>query len=221
MVEHNLSVVSTLSDHITVLARGEVLAEGDYAAVSRNPEVMEAYLGAARMAERAAHWLAAGVAASTRGTANRTSCTASTSTCARRSGHAAGPQRRRQDDDAEVDHGRGLRGARARSLRRRRDDRAGAPTASRGSASRSVPEERGIFASLDVEENLMLPPRGRDGRPRPATDLRAVSQPARSACAARARSCRAASSRCSRSGAYCAPVRTCCCSTSPPKGWRR
>ena len=31
MVEHNLSVVSTLSDHITVLARGEILAEGDYA----------------------------------------------------------------------------------------------------------------------------------------------------------------------------------------------
>ena len=31
MVEHNLSVVSTLSDHITVLARGEVLAEGNYA----------------------------------------------------------------------------------------------------------------------------------------------------------------------------------------------
>jgi branched-chain amino acid transport system ATP-binding protein len=47
MVEHNLSVVSTLSDHITVLARGEVLAEGDYAAVSRHPKVMEAYLGTA------------------------------------------------------------------------------------------------------------------------------------------------------------------------------
>jgi branched-chain amino acid transport system ATP-binding protein len=46
MVEHNLSVVSTLSDHITVLARGEVLAQGDYAAVSRNPAVIEAYLGA-------------------------------------------------------------------------------------------------------------------------------------------------------------------------------
>ena len=45
MVEHNLSVVSTLSDHITVLARGEVLAEGDYAAVSGHPKVMEAYLG--------------------------------------------------------------------------------------------------------------------------------------------------------------------------------
>jgi branched-chain amino acid transport system ATP-binding protein len=46
MVEHNLSVVSTLSDHITVLARGEVLAQGDYAAVSTNPAVVEAYMGA-------------------------------------------------------------------------------------------------------------------------------------------------------------------------------
>ena len=46
MVEHNLSVVSTLSDHITVLARGEVLAQGEYAAVSKNPAVIEAYLGA-------------------------------------------------------------------------------------------------------------------------------------------------------------------------------
>jgi branched-chain amino acid transport system ATP-binding protein len=47
MVEHNLSVVSTLSDHITVLARGEVLAQGDYATVSKHPAVMEAYLGTA------------------------------------------------------------------------------------------------------------------------------------------------------------------------------
>src|SRR4029450_3540505 len=47
MVEHNLSVVSTLSDHITVLARGEVLAEGDYAHVSRHPSVVEAYMGRA------------------------------------------------------------------------------------------------------------------------------------------------------------------------------
>ena len=45
MVEHNLSVVSTLSDTITVLQRGEVLAEGDYAMVSKNPQVIEAYLG--------------------------------------------------------------------------------------------------------------------------------------------------------------------------------
>ena len=45
MVEHNLSVVETLSNTITVLARGEVLAQGDYASVSRNPEVVEAYMG--------------------------------------------------------------------------------------------------------------------------------------------------------------------------------
>ena len=45
MVEHNLSVVADLSQTITVLTRGRVLAEGDYAAVSRNPEVVEAYMG--------------------------------------------------------------------------------------------------------------------------------------------------------------------------------
>ena len=45
MVEHNMSVVADLSDTITVLARGEVLAEGDYAEVSSNPRVVEAYLG--------------------------------------------------------------------------------------------------------------------------------------------------------------------------------
>ena len=47
MVEHNLSVVADLSDTITVLARGEVLAEGDYHTVSRDPKVVQAYLGTA------------------------------------------------------------------------------------------------------------------------------------------------------------------------------
>jgi branched-chain amino acid transport system ATP-binding protein len=46
MVEHNLSVVSNLSDRITVLQRGEILAEGDYQSVSKDPRVVEAYLGA-------------------------------------------------------------------------------------------------------------------------------------------------------------------------------
>lgn len=45
MVEHNLSVVAALSDRITVLARGQVLAEGDYATVSKDPRVIEAYIG--------------------------------------------------------------------------------------------------------------------------------------------------------------------------------
>ncbi len=45
MVEHNLSVVANLSDRITVLTRGRVLAEGDYKTVSSDPLVREAYLG--------------------------------------------------------------------------------------------------------------------------------------------------------------------------------
>ena len=45
MVEHNLSVVENLTDRITVLQRGEILAEGDYKSVSANPEVVQAYLG--------------------------------------------------------------------------------------------------------------------------------------------------------------------------------
>ncbi|MBC7803703.1 MAG: ABC transporter ATP-binding protein [Candidatus Parcubacteria bacterium] len=45
MVEHNLSVVSDLSSTITVLQRGEILAEGDYETVSKNPAVIQAYLG--------------------------------------------------------------------------------------------------------------------------------------------------------------------------------
>ncbi|MFM9861504.1 ABC transporter ATP-binding protein [Pseudoxanthobacter sp. M-2] len=45
MVEHNISVVADLSDTITVLQRGAVLAEGPYAVVSKNPEVVQAYMG--------------------------------------------------------------------------------------------------------------------------------------------------------------------------------
>ena len=45
MVEHNLSVVEGLCDMITVLTRGRVLAEGNYATVSKNPDVITAYLG--------------------------------------------------------------------------------------------------------------------------------------------------------------------------------
>jgi len=45
MVEHNMKVVSTIADCITVLQRGEVRAEGTYDEVSNNPQVMEAYMG--------------------------------------------------------------------------------------------------------------------------------------------------------------------------------
>lgn len=46
MVEHNLSVVADLCDIITVLCRGEILTEGDYASVSQDPQTIEAYMGA-------------------------------------------------------------------------------------------------------------------------------------------------------------------------------
>jgi len=57
MVEHNMKVVSGISDTITVLARGAVLAEGDYATVAANPQVIEAYMGseAAELASPAGH----------------------------------------------------------------------------------------------------------------------------------------------------------------------
>ncbi|HXC38467.1 MAG TPA: ABC transporter ATP-binding protein [Burkholderiales bacterium] len=48
MVEHNMSVVATLADTITVLQRGATLAEGPYAEVSKNPAVVEAYMGSAQ-----------------------------------------------------------------------------------------------------------------------------------------------------------------------------
>ncbi len=51
MVEHNISVVADLSDTITVLQRGAVLAEGPYAVVSKNPDVVQAYMGSGHGAE--------------------------------------------------------------------------------------------------------------------------------------------------------------------------
>ncbi|MDK9714716.1 MAG: ABC transporter ATP-binding protein [Sulfuritalea sp.] len=51
MVEHNLSVVANLCDRITVLTRGSVLAEGTYEEISKNPQVLEAYVGSNDMAD--------------------------------------------------------------------------------------------------------------------------------------------------------------------------
>jgi branched-chain amino acid transport system ATP-binding protein len=45
MVEHNLKVVADICHQVTVLQRGEILAEGDYAAVSADPRVRTAYMG--------------------------------------------------------------------------------------------------------------------------------------------------------------------------------
>ena len=55
MVEHNMNVVSGICDKITVLQRGALLAEGSYADVSTNPQVMEAYMGTASAELAGAH----------------------------------------------------------------------------------------------------------------------------------------------------------------------
>ena len=47
MVEHNMSVISRICDRVTVMQRGRKLAEGSYAEVSANPEVISAYMGEA------------------------------------------------------------------------------------------------------------------------------------------------------------------------------
>ena len=49
MVEHNLGVVANLCSWITVLQRGSILAEGPYAEVSRNRDVIDAYMGGAHV----------------------------------------------------------------------------------------------------------------------------------------------------------------------------
>jgi branched-chain amino acid transport system ATP-binding protein len=55
MVEHNMSVVASIADTITVLQRGATLAEGPYAVVSKNPAVIEAYMGSANVELKGAH----------------------------------------------------------------------------------------------------------------------------------------------------------------------
>ncbi|MFZ6816193.1 ABC transporter ATP-binding protein [Undibacterium sp. Rencai35W] len=55
MVEHNMSVVSGICDKISVLQRGAMLAEGRYEEVSKNPKVMEAYMGSTSAELEGAH----------------------------------------------------------------------------------------------------------------------------------------------------------------------
>jgi len=55
MVEHNMNVVANIADTISVLQRGQVIAEGPYSEVSRNPQVLEAYMGSAAEELRGAH----------------------------------------------------------------------------------------------------------------------------------------------------------------------
>jgi branched-chain amino acid transport system ATP-binding protein len=55
LVEHNMKVIATIADRITVLQHGRIIAEGAYAEVSKNPQVIEAYMGSAEHTLRGAH----------------------------------------------------------------------------------------------------------------------------------------------------------------------
>lgn len=55
MVEHNMNVVSSIADRITVLQRGAIIADGPYAEVSNNPQVIEAYMGTVDTTLQGAH----------------------------------------------------------------------------------------------------------------------------------------------------------------------
>jgi branched-chain amino acid transport system ATP-binding protein len=55
MVEHNMNVVSSIADRITVLQRGAVIADGPYSEVSKNPQVIEAYMGSSNTELQGAH----------------------------------------------------------------------------------------------------------------------------------------------------------------------
>jgi branched-chain amino acid transport system ATP-binding protein len=55
MVEHNMNVVASIADTISVLQRGQIIAEGPYETVSKNPQVLEAYMGTADNQLEGAH----------------------------------------------------------------------------------------------------------------------------------------------------------------------
>ena len=84
LVEHKMDVVRELSDRIVVLHNGQLVADGEPAAVIASPVVQQAYLGMAPVEEAAhEHRRCSSCTACTRTSARITSCTASTSRCTR------------------------------------------------------------------------------------------------------------------------------------------
>ena len=172
MVEHNLSVVADLSDRITVLARGEMLAEGTYAEVANN-EAVAWPIWERGMTER--RYL------------RSTACTASTASRTYPARAFVRSRRGRGASPSSV----ATAPARRRRCARSWDCSSAAPARSRSSGAETiaalpemiarlgvgyVPEERGIYASLDVTENLLLPPKLAPTVARRSMNLPVVSQ---------------------------------------------
>ena len=170
LIEHDIDRVLALSDRITVLHQGRLIADGKPAEVGSNPDVVTAYLGAERIvpppaptdADRAAH--AASAAAAGGGQTARRLCRqrgaggSFAGRPRRRGGRAAGPQRRRQDDDAARDHRHGRAAARPDHAGRQRDHQRpavrdqpeGHLPGARGSPAVSQPDGAGQSAPGDA-----------------------------------------------------------------------
>jgi ATPase subunit of ABC transporter with duplicated ATPase domains len=105
LVEHNLSVVPALCDRITVLARARCWPRATTRGAAKDPRVVEAPISGPPMP------MPPVTAADAHGRdleawyGGATSCTAWARGARGRGRHAARPQRRRQDDDAALDHG--------------------------------------------------------------------------------------------------------------------
>ena len=174
MVEHNLSVVADLSDPITVLTRGRVLAEGDYADGVEQSGGARSLYGSGPCLTRALPCSRSGTCRP--GTANRTSCTASSFRRARRrGGDAARPQRRRQDHDAEVDHGHGRPAHRLGALRGPGADRP-LVRADRARRHRALPGGARHLRQPQCRGKSAAAAGDPAGRPVARTHLRPVSQ---------------------------------------------
>jgi ABC-type glutathione transport system ATPase component len=128
MVEHNMNVVSSIADKITVLQRGAMLAEGPYAEVSKDPRVMEAYMGTPTPSCRARTDDRERTRAGNQGPARLVRRIAHPARRGpdrepRRGGHAAGPQRRRPHHHAARHHGPDRRAQGLDQGQRQRDHR--------------------------------------------------------------------------------------------------
>ena len=216
LIEHDMRVIFHLADRIMVLAEGAMLAEGTPQEIAANEARAGRLSGEGGMSGSCSR-----PRASTPSTARATSCTASASTV--REGEIVTLLGRNGAGKTTTLRSLvGLTPPREGMVRDLRPghDRLGRPIAIAALGVGYVPEGRRIFANLTVEENLKVPLE----RPGPwtiAAHLRALPAPGASGAATRAASSPAASRRCWRSPARCCSIRSCCCSTSRRRAWRR